>query len=102
MNNSTYFRDLIVRLEREDADKKEKQRKALEEDLQAWRSTVGRQIEQGYKNNVRVIRLESDTPQTIVEEMNQQGFKCEPKYMESQMTNSDVLSYYQVTFPQQK
>ena len=102
MNNSRYFRDVIVRLEKENADKQETERKLLEERLQAWRLTLGNQMEQAYTKNVRSIRVDRDVPTAIITELSQQGFKCEPKYTESQMTNSDVLSYYQVTFPQQK
>ncbi len=102
MDNSDYFRILINRLEKEKAEQEEARTQQLENYFKMWRATIGKQIEEAYAKNVRSIRVARDVPEIIIDELSQQGFICEPKYTESQMTNSDTLSYYQVTFPKQQ
>jgi hypothetical protein len=102
MNNSDFFRVHIERLEKEKEVERKMAKKAAETALQSWRDVILKQMEEAYKKNVRTIRVDNNVPHMIIDELRNQGFICEPKYTESQMTNSNVLSYYQVTFPQQK
>ena len=102
MSNSDYFRVLVERLEKEKVEQEQAKREELENHFKSWRVTIGKQIEQAYKLNLRSICVAKEVPKLILDELQNQGFQCKPNYKESIMTNNDVLIDYQVTFPEQK